>query len=173
MSSETVQPVIRLANPEDAAQACQVLIRSIREICGPDYGNEPTILDQWCANKTVANVTAWITNPDLYLIVAATPMLGIVGVGMLHRPLGRVALCYLIPEVLHQGVGKRLLAALETEAHTLGHSYVHLESSLTARDFYVRNGYQPNGEPTPGPITAIPLIKSLAPEQSKPISPYA
>lgn len=173
MSSVPLQALIRPANVADAAQACQVLIRSIREICGPDYGNDSALLDQWCANKTVANVTAWITNPDLYVIVAETPALSIVGVGMLNRPLGRVALCYIVPEALHQGIGKRLLAALETAARALGHAQLHLESSLTARDFYVRNGYQPNGEPTSGPITAIPLIKELAPEPSEPVSPYA
>jgi len=161
MSSVPVQALIRPANVADAVPACQVLIRSIREICGPDYGNDPALLAQWCANKTVANVTAWITNPDLAVIVAETPTLNIVGVGMLNLPMGRVALCYIVPEALHQGIGKRLLAALEREALTVGNASVHLESSITARAFYLRNGYQPNGEPTAGPITAFPLIKQL------------
>jgi hypothetical protein len=30
--------------------AALVLQRSIREVCGRDYGNEKPLLDDWCAN---------------------------------------------------------------------------------------------------------------------------
>lgn len=152
--------VIRRATPADATQACQVLVRSIREICAKDYGYDEAILTPWCANKTVENVTAWITSPAHYFPVAEVSPLGIVGVGLLSVTTGQIALCYLVPEVLHQGVGKRLLAAMEAQAHAAGHAHVTLTSSITARDFYLRNGYQPNAAPTStSPITSFPMIK--------------
>jgi len=175
MQENASQPstvVVRRATPEDAIQACQVLIRSIREICAKDYGHNQAILAQWCANKTVENVAAWIMNPDHYFLVAEAPSFGIVGVGLLHRPTGTIALCYIVPEVLHQGVGKRLLAAMEQQAHALGHPHTHLESSITARDFYLRNGYRPNGPPTEQhQIIGFPLIKHLAAQQLAPAPP--
>jgi GNAT superfamily N-acetyltransferase len=136
------------------------LTRSIREICAPDYGHDQALLERWCANKTVANVTGWITHPAHYFLVAEVPPLGIVGAGLLHMPQGEIWLCYIVPEVLHQGVGKRLLAAMEEQASALGHTHVCLESSITGRDFYLRHGYHPNGPPSYGnQIKAFPMIK--------------
>ena len=154
--------VIRRATRDDAAQACQVLVRSIREICAKDYGYDEAILTPWCANKTVENVTAWIASPDHYFPVAEVSPLGIVGVGLLSVATGQIALCYLVPEVLHQGVGKRLLTAMEAHAKTAGHPQVTLISSITARPFYLRNGYQANGAPTTASqIAGFPMIKSF------------
>ncbi|MCX6050719.1 MAG: GNAT family N-acetyltransferase [Chloroflexi bacterium] len=169
MHEDTTQKqtiIIRRAILADAAHACQVLVRSIREICAKDYGHDEALLAQWCANKTVENVTEWITNPGHYFLVAETAPLGIVGVGLLHMPAGQIALCYIVPEVLHQGVGKRLLAAMEEQARTLGHTHVRLDSSITARPFYLRNGYLANGAPTQWQqITGFPLIKHFADPQ--------
>lgn len=152
--------IIRRATRDDAAQACQVLIRSIREVCAKDYGYDEAILTPWCANKTVENVTAWIISPEHYFPVAEVSPLGIVGVGLLSVAAGQIALCYLVPEVLHQGVGKRLLTAMEAQAKAAGHTQVTLTSSITARDFYLRNGYQPNGALTSSSqITSFPMIK--------------
>ncbi len=48
----------------------------------------------------------------------------------------------------------------------LGTPHVHLESSITARDFYLRNGYHPNGAPTyRNQITGFPMIKHLEAQQ--------
>ena len=161
--------VVRPATRADAAHACQVLVRSMREICAKDYGHDQALLAQWCANKTVENVAEWITNPDHYFLVAEALPLGIVGVGLLHMPTGTIALCYIAPEVLHQGVGKRFLRAMEEHARALGHAHICLESSITARPFYLRNGYHPNGAPTHGhPITGFPMIKHLAVQSPAP-----
>lgn len=158
--------VVRRATREDAAHVCQVLVRSIREICAKDYGHDQALLARWCANKTVENVSEWILNPAHYFLVAAVLPRGIVGVGLLEIPTGEIVLCYIVPEVLHQGVGKRLLTAMEQQASALGHAHVCLESSITARDFYLRNGYHPHGAPThQNQITAFPMIKHFADQQ--------
>jgi hypothetical protein len=71
-------------------------------------------------------------------------------------------LCYILPEVLHGGVGKRILATLEQQAQRCGHVRVRLVSTITARDFYRRNGYIPDGVPTaPHGITGFPMLKRL------------
>jgi hypothetical protein len=43
---------IRDAMTEDAPAACDVLRRSISELCVADHGNDPTILARWLSNKT-------------------------------------------------------------------------------------------------------------------------
>ena len=51
---------IREANAEDTEEACQVLRRSIIELCAADHRNDPTLLTAWLSNKTPANVAAWM-----------------------------------------------------------------------------------------------------------------
>src|SRR4030081_887953 len=43
---------VRDAGPEDAAAACQVILRSIAELCVADHRNDPEILGRWLSNKT-------------------------------------------------------------------------------------------------------------------------
>jgi hypothetical protein len=61
---------IRDARLEDASSACQVVGRSISELCVADHGNDPAILKQWLNNKTPENLASWITHPDNSVLVA-------------------------------------------------------------------------------------------------------
>ena len=61
---------IRDAQPEDAHSACEVVRRSISELCAADQGNDPAILSQWLKNKTPGNVGSWIARPDNSVLVA-------------------------------------------------------------------------------------------------------
>ncbi len=38
-----------------------LLHRLITEVCGPDYGNDRTVLEDWLSNKTPKNVANWIS----------------------------------------------------------------------------------------------------------------
>src|ERR1700687_1452452 len=62
---------IRDAVAEDAPAACQVLRRSIVELCVADRGNDPTIMMRWLSNKTPDIVASWIASPENSLLVAA------------------------------------------------------------------------------------------------------
>jgi len=61
---------IREAVADDAEEACNVMRRSIRELCAADHGDDPAILARWLANKTPENVAVWIARPDASLLVA-------------------------------------------------------------------------------------------------------
>lgn len=60
---------IRDAVPEDAPSACEVMRRSISELCGADHHNDPMILGRWLANKTPDIVASWIVNPGNSILV--------------------------------------------------------------------------------------------------------
>ena len=62
---------IRDALPEDAPAACEVIRRSIIELCAADHHNDPAILDRWLANKTPEIVTSWMAKPGNSVLVAA------------------------------------------------------------------------------------------------------
>ena len=61
---------IRAATPEDAAAACQVIRRSIAELCVADHRNDEAILARWLGNKTPEIFASWVRQPDNSLFVA-------------------------------------------------------------------------------------------------------
>jgi len=153
----------RLAVPSDADDAVAVLRRSIVELCALDRQNDAATLDRWLSNKTPAIFRGWLASPDNHHVVADVAG-AIAGVGALHRS-GELRLCYVHPGFTRLGVGRRLLLAMEAQARHWRLGSVHLQSSLTARDFYERCGYVASGEPVGvfGVLRGYPYAKALTP----------
>ncbi len=152
---------IRKATPKDAEEACAVLVRSIKEICGPYYENDEEILAQWLENKTPANVRRWIESDRSYCVVAVNDKGLVVGFASISR--SEIMLNYVLPEALYQGIGKGMLRALEIQAITSGVEHIDVVSTIPAKAFYERNGYVSNGAPRHvGRIVGdFPLIKRM------------
>jgi hypothetical protein len=105
---------IRDAVAGDAPAACQVLRRSIVELCVADHRNDPTILTQWLKNKTPEIVASWIASPNNSLLVAVEGC-AILAVGSVTNA-GEITLNYISPDARFRGVSRALLAALEARA---------------------------------------------------------
>jgi GNAT superfamily N-acetyltransferase len=131
--------MIRDAAPEDATAACNVLRRSIIELCVADHRDDPTILSQWLASKTSENLRLWIARPDNNIMVAVEGET-ILAVGGVTNA-GEVNLNYVSPEARFRGVSKTLLKALEARAVERGAHRCTLTSTGTARRFYRAAGY--------------------------------
>ncbi len=153
---------VRPATVNDAEAACEVLRRSIRELCVADHQNNEVTLNAWLENKTTKNIAAWVTSPQSYSVVALRDS-DISGFAMVSRD-GSLRLCYLIPEIQYLGAGKAMLSALEAEAARWGLKSLHLESTKSAKTFYERNGYASTENPigSAGAQTAYPMRKNLA-----------
>ena len=156
---------VREATPSDSVEACEVLRRSISEICSLDY-NDQSVIDEWLVNKTESNVKEWIQSVNSYSVVCTNDDL-IVGFGVITLE-GEVLLIYLVPEALHKGNGKLMLEAMEERTISEGIEEIYTVSSITAKPFYERNGYAENGAPLlVGNIKGdFPLIKRVSPNKS-------
>jgi GNAT superfamily N-acetyltransferase len=130
---------IRDARPSDAAAACEVLRRSITELCAADYRDDPEILAGWLANKTPEIVASWIARPGNSVILAIKNGT-VVGVGAVTDE-GYIRLNYVSPAARFQGVSRALLQALEARAIERGNDRCTLDSTETARRFYRSAGY--------------------------------
>ena len=125
-----------------AEAACTVIRQSITHCCSLDHGHDPAVLTAWLANKTPENLAVWIS-------ASGTAAWGayrgdtMVGFALLAR--ATLALCYVVPEALHQGVGRALLQHVEVHAREAGLATLDLESTRTAEHFYRRHGYVPHG----------------------------
>lgn len=128
--------------PEAAEAACTVIRQSITHCCALDHGHDPAILTVWLANKTSENLTAWMSAPGA---AAWGAYRGDTMVGFALRARAALALCYVAPEALHQGVGRALLQHIEAHAREVGIATLDLESTRTAEPFYRRHGYVPHG----------------------------
>jgi GNAT superfamily N-acetyltransferase len=136
---------IRLAVAEDAKSACEVIKRSISQLCLADHRNDPMILAAWLSNKTPEIVASWIVNPDTPLLVAVE-LDAILAVGSITNA-GHITLNYVSPDARFRGVSRTLLGALEARAAARGNACCTLRSTETARRFYLANSYIIDGPP--------------------------
>ena len=139
---------IREASVEDALEACQVVRRSIAELCHADHQDDPVILEKWLSNNTSDNMRSWIADSNSYIVVA-TEGAAIIGVGAITSS-GEITLNYVSPDARFRGVSKAILNQLEFRARELGRKTCTLTSTETARHFYLSAGYVQFGPPEPG-----------------------
>lgn len=130
---------IRDGVDEDASEAIGVVRRSIAELCSADHHDDPRELTAWLRNKTEEAWRLWVARRDARVLVAEIDS-EIIGVGMVDRR-GKVLLNYVRPDARLRGVTKAMLASLEREARGMGAASCCLESTETAKRFYVARGY--------------------------------
>ena len=85
---------------------------------------------------------------DSIHLMAVTEYATVVGVGRLHfNSISEAQIRYMgvLPARQRQGIGTRILAALEDRAQQLGASVIRLNARETALGFYLRHGYSPTG----------------------------
>jgi len=129
----------------DAVAACDVLRRSITELCVADHRNDPALLKRWLANKIPEIVESWIAQKTGFFLVAIESDM-IIAVGSVTDH-GTITLNYVSPHARFRGVSRALLRALEARAAERGNTRCVLESTETARRFYLSAGYTEHGPP--------------------------
>ena len=136
---------IRDATPDDAKAACDVLRRSISELCVGDHGNDPAILAAWLRNKTPEIVAGWARQPGNSLLLAVEGQTTL-AVGSVTDA-GEITLNYVAPDARFRGVSRAMLRALEGRAAERGNLRCTLTSTETAHRFYRSRGYIDDGKP--------------------------
>lgn len=152
---------VRPATLADAADAVDVLRSAITVSCVEDHRNDAATLEHWLRNKTVRQFEQWLLEPANFVAVSQAGT-AVCGVGLIDRT-GNLRLCYVRPEQHRLGVGRAILNALEDQALLWGLTETRLTSSATARAFYEKQGYSPDGESVPsfGVLRGYPYHKNL------------
>jgi GNAT superfamily N-acetyltransferase len=152
---------IRDAIPADAEVACEVMRRSIAELCEADHRGHPAILEAWLANKKPEIFRKWLAQPDNSVLVAVEDH-RILAVGAVRNS-GEITLNYVSPDARFRGASRALLKALEQRAIERGVERCTLASTATARRFYLANGYVETGQPAGqfGTASGFPMSKPL------------
>ncbi|WP_363246969.1 GNAT family N-acetyltransferase [Reyranella sp.] len=152
---------IREAAEADAAQGCEVMQRSIRELCFADHQGKAEILARWLANKHPDAFKGWLTQPGNSLMVAVEDG-AVLAVGAVTDR-GEITLNYVSPDARFRGISRTLLAELERRAAERGNTICTLTSTATARSFYLANGYAETGPARHnfGTTSGFPMRKML------------
>jgi GNAT superfamily N-acetyltransferase len=148
---------------EHSKELCDLLIESITMNCAADYNNDPLIMKEWLANKTPENISQWIDSTNNISLVALDTFKGkLSGFALMNKD-GEILLNYVLPSHIYKGVGKVLLKEMEYIAKSSGIQALSVVSTITAKNFYERNGFVTNSEPEyVGAILGdFPLIKHL------------
>jgi len=127
---------IRAATLSDTEEIARMHRESIRILCSEHY--DACLLAGWIE----------LLSPEIYASALAEKWMivaeeegKIVGMGILDPGQRRIAALYVAPGFHGQGVGTRLLAALEKAALDEGADHLELGSTLNACGFYRRHGY--------------------------------
>jgi hypothetical protein len=106
---------VRDAVREDAPAACEVIRRSISELCEADHRNDPEILRRWLANKTPEIVGSWIIKPGNSVLVTVDDDSVSLQWARLPTRVRSLSTMYL-PDARFRGVSRAMLTALEARA---------------------------------------------------------
>jgi GNAT superfamily N-acetyltransferase len=151
---------IRDAVPEDASAACQIMRRSIAELCAADHKGDPAILRRWLSSKTPEIFESWIKPGNSVLVAVENDRILAVGA---VTDAGEITLNYVSPDARFRGVSAAMLDALEARAIERGNERCTLASTETARRFYLARGYSEDGPAAGnfGTASGYPMSKRL------------
>lgn len=143
--ADSVIQIMPLNSPsrEDARAILGIHYTAVRQTAASAY--PPEVLAAWSRRpddeKRIQSIKQrWIENPEHYSVVAKVSD-RIVGFAFVNCS-GEVQGVYVHPSFGRQGIGGRLLAALEAWAIAKGISQLFLDASLNAAAFYQSRGFE-------------------------------
>lgn len=128
--------MIETAQIKDADKIATLIKASINA-CVDDHHNDKFIIEQWSSNKTAENIKQWIEQNFAVSFKINDDIVGF----LLMSNKGELFLNYVLPSHFHQGIGNALMANAIECCQQNHIQYIHLESTLTAKDFYLSKGF--------------------------------
>ncbi|SDF77884.1 GNAT family N-acetyltransferase [Thalassobaculum litoreum] len=156
---------IRPPKVSEARPVSRVVRRSIVELCEEDHGGDVHRIAEWLANKSPQQVARWIADSEQLWSVAGREV--IEGAGAVRRD-GRVLLLYVDPAARFSGVSRALLEQLELDAFQAGATRISLQSTRTARRFYLEAGYVPVAADSDELVKSMGRMTELTRKTKKP-----
>lgn len=127
---------IRPATPADAERIHRIHADSIRLLCAADY--TPEQIASWTRFRSVADYRRALESGETNWV--ATLADGTIA-GYATYVAGELTALFVDPAHARCGAGRLLLATAESEARRHGLARLMLQSTLTSRAFYERQGY--------------------------------
>ena len=133
--------MLRLAKISDASKILQTRIAAIRVQASSHY--PAAEIEDWCSSRTAETYHSAIER-ETVLVEEVNE--SVVAFGQLNPETAFIEAVYVSPPHSRQGVGMKVLRALEAMAAERGIKALTLEASLNAVEFYCQAGYVPVAE---------------------------
>lgn len=127
---------LRPALPADSAALWELRTRAVRISCASHYTREQ--IAAWSATPEPPTYAAMLSQAS----VVASDGASLAGYGMLNLDKQEVEAVFVDPACAGMGIGRRLMAALETIARERGIKRLQLSAALNAMAFYQSVGYE-------------------------------
>ena len=137
MPANDNKPALRPMLPADAPMLAAIFRASIEDLTGEDYDEEQRIA--WA--DTAADEAAFGARLGGMLTLVTT-MAGSPAAFAALKGNDRIAMLYVYPAVVGQGIGTLLVDALEKLARARGATTLSVDASDTARGFFEKRGYK-------------------------------
>lgn len=152
---------IRKACAADAASAWDIRNAAILSQCPAHYPAE--LLAIWTSGDMTEEFVEFVAEK----FYVATVGDEVVGTGAIDLQSGQLDALFVRPDMMRRGVGRQMVAHLETVARAAGLTRLTLDSTLNAAAFYRRCGFVGDAVGTyhsPRGITleCIPMVKDIA-----------
>ena len=148
--------LVRAARAEDAAAISKVIIAALRESNALDY--PPEVIAQVEQNFAAPQILSLMSQRQVY--VAIDDQI-VVGTASLDQQVIRSV--FVAPEQQGKGIGKLLMARIESVAATHGLKELRVPSSITAEGFYALLGFQKVRDEFHGAERTVIMLKHLTP----------
>lgn len=133
--------IIRLARQEDARGILEAHYSAVHVTAAGDYSRE--VLEAWSPAVDQARIERYLAKSFKEEITYVAEVDGrIAGFGCIVPAENRLGAVYVHAGFGRRRVGEVLLAALEGRARELDCAELAMDSSVTARPFYLRHGYK-------------------------------
>ena len=126
---------IRKASAQDAHLCWDIRNRAILAGCADCYDEADLVV--WTQGELTESFTQVVAQFMYVAVIDGR----VVGTAMLDEANAQVEALFVEPQVMGQGVGKRLLHFIERKANLLGLAELRLESTLNAAAFYRAHGF--------------------------------
>ncbi|MDT9001371.1 GNAT family N-acetyltransferase [Paucibacter sp. APW11] len=127
---------IRRATEQDARQIHVVRNSAIRAVCRQSYSQE--VIDRWTDGDEPSAAFVTVVGECFYVIECQGE---VVASGAVDLSTGKLDAIFVAPEHMRRGCAATMLEFLEQLAYQAGLARLHLESTLNAVGFYMRQGY--------------------------------
>ena len=135
---------IRRFRTADAQPVSALISRALRETCGGDYTGE--YIDELMTRMRAEDMLVYAAKRHFYVACDESAGDKIAGCGAIAPLTDRAGACmlyniFVLPEYQGRGVGRAIVAALESDDYARQARIIELDASITAVDFYMKLGY--------------------------------
>ncbi len=132
--------LIRHATKDDAVTLLKIHYDSVHTLGASDYA--PDILKYWSTPIDQCRIKRFLETFESETHLVAEYNNEIVGFSAIALNKKEIQACYISPHATRKGIGKKLIKELENIAQKHNINALELNSSLTAKQFYLQCNYK-------------------------------